>query len=95
MASITLRKLEDSLKSDLRRQAADNGRSLEAEARALLKAGVKGRAAREETGAELFDRIHRRFKDLGGIELNLPVRGPSRNRIPDFTRGDLGWPEKK
>lgn len=96
MASITIRKLPDETKKDLRRQAAENGRSVEAEAREILRAGVaKHPSSKEETGADLFRRIHERFKPLGGVELNLPVRRAGRNRVPDFTRDDLGWPDKK
>jgi plasmid stability protein len=96
MASITIRNLDEAVKKDLRKQAAEHGRSLEAEARAILGDGVKKkRPAKEETGADLFRRIQERFKPFGGIELNLPKRGAvRRSRIPDFTRDDLGWPEK-
>lgn len=69
MASITIRNLDDSTKKNLRRRAAENGRSLEAEARAILSAEAKARPAKEETGAHLFRRIHERFKPFGGIEL--------------------------
>lgn len=96
MASITIRKLDDSLKRDLRRQAADNGRSLESEAREILRAGVKKMApGKQETGADLFDRIHRRFMKYGGVELRLPKRQASRrSRIPNFARDDLRWPDE-
>lgn len=42
MASITIRDLDDSVKERLRVQAAINGRSMEAEARALLEYGLRG-----------------------------------------------------
>jgi antitoxin FitA len=74
MASITIRKLDDNLKKELRRQAADHGRSVEAEAREILRAGVKKSSDRQETGADLFDRIHRRFMKYGGVDLPLPIR---------------------
>ena len=97
MASITVRKLDDNLKKDLRRQAAENGRSLEAEAREILRAGVKGKVAeKQETGADLFDRIHRRFMKYGGVELQTPRRQASRRgRIPNFASDDFQWPNKK
>ena len=94
MANITVRRLDDSVKKGLRRQAAEHGRSLEAEARAILTAGVSQSDKRHESGAALFRQIHSRFKSLGGVELKLPERGVHRkSRIPDFTRDDLGWPE--
>jgi len=96
MASITIRNLDDEVKKRLRRQAAENGRSVEAEARELIGAGVKKHALREETGADLFRRIHARFKPLGGIELELPKRKSSRrSRIPNFARDDLRWPDEE
>lgn len=82
MASITVRKLDENLKKDLRRQAAEHGRSVEAEARAILQAGVRKTPEKRETGADLFNRIHRRFMKYGGIDLPLPVR---RGRaVPDL-----------
>jgi antitoxin FitA len=75
MASITIRKLDDEVKKHLRKQAAENGRSLEAEAREILGAGVaRTRAAKEQTGADLFKSIHERFKPLGGLELPKVIR---------------------
>jgi plasmid stability protein len=82
MASITIRKLDEDLKKDLRRQAAENGRSLEAEAREILRGGVKKPRAKPETGADLFDRIRQRFAPFGGVELALPVRRG--RKLPDF-----------
>ncbi len=86
MASITVRNLDDSVKRDLRKQAAEHGRSVEAEAREILAAGVKktrgGKRPKEETGADLFDRIRRRFEPLGGVELPLPTR--KGRPVPNF-----------
>ncbi|HEX3651709.1 MAG TPA: hypothetical protein VHU18_02675 [Rhizomicrobium sp.] len=82
MASITVRKLDETLKKELRRQAAENGRSVEAEVREILRAGVKKKPEKQETGADLFDRIHQRFMKYGGVDLPLPVR---RGRaVPDL-----------
>ncbi len=71
MASITIRKLDDSLKKDLRRQAAEHGRSVEAEAREILQAGVRNKGEPIETGAELFERLRKRlasYHDLLPLE---------------------------
>ncbi|HWA90549.1 MAG TPA: hypothetical protein VG889_10965 [Rhizomicrobium sp.] len=82
MASITIRNLDDKVKKDLRRQAAENGRSMEEEAREILGAGVRKRMGRGETGADLFDRIHARFKPLGGFDMpEIRRRG---RKLPDF-----------
>jgi plasmid stability protein len=85
MASITIRNLDDSTKKNLRRRAVENGRSLEAEVREILSASVRTPPVKEETGADLFRRIHERFKALGGVDLPLPVRRASKSRIPDFS----------
>lgn len=70
MASLTIRDLDDEVKAALRVQAARNGRSMEAEARAILAAGVGG--VQEQAG--LGTRIHARFAALGGVDLELPER---------------------
>jgi plasmid stability protein len=66
MASITIRNLDDNVKKRLRKRAAENGRSVEAEARAILSDGVAPQSA---SGNNLFDAIRRRFTPLGGIEI--------------------------
>ena len=67
MASITVRKLEESVKKKLRLRAASNGRSLEEEARVILRTAVRGKSYR--TGKDLYDAIRRRIEPLGGVEL--------------------------
>ena len=75
MASITIRNLDDRTKARLRVRAAQHGRSMEEEARTLLRV-----ALREDTvaGGNLADAIHARFRRLGGVELRLPARDPMR-----------------
>ena len=76
MASITIRKLDDDVKSKLRVRAASNGRSMEAEARLILAEAVD----REPVPAEgLGTMIHELFKPYGGVELELPPREPMRD----------------
>ena len=75
MASITIRNLDDDVKTKLRMQAAENGRSMEEEARLILAEAV----AREAAPAKgLGTAIHVLFKPFGGIDLNLPPREPMR-----------------
>ena len=75
MASITIRNLDDDVKTKLRMQAAENGRSMEEEARLILAEAV----AREAAPAKgLGTAIHELFKPFGGIDLNLPPREPMR-----------------
>ena len=74
MASITVRNLDEGVKKRLRLRAADNGRSMEEEARIILREAVE-----PETGEEnLAEAIRARFAPLGGVELELPPRGPMR-----------------
>ncbi|MFJ4194732.1 FitA-like ribbon-helix-helix domain-containing protein [Pseudomonas sp. NPDC089534] len=70
MASITIRNLDDDMKEQLRIVAAQNGRSMEEEARfilqrALIATGLSG---------GLGSRIRDRFREVGGVELDMPSR---------------------
>jgi plasmid stability protein len=79
-AAITIRKLETSVKEQLRMRAAKHGRSMEEEAREIL------RNALDESGAtqvDLATSIRRRFAAMGGVELPIPAREAIR-RPPDF-----------
>jgi len=75
MASITIRRLDEGTKLRLRVRAAQNGRSMEEEARTLLKAALAEHAV---AGGNLADVISARFRPLGGIQLRLPTRQPMR-----------------
>jgi antitoxin FitA len=82
MGSITIRRLDDSLKTRLRVRAAQHGRSMEEEARQILRAGLVEKPKREENLAESIRRI---MAPTGGVDLVLPRRGPGRPP-PDFTK---------
>lgn len=71
MATLTVRNLEDAVKVRLRIRAAENGRSMEAETRAILRATL---IAEEAPGEGLGSRIHGRFSGLRGDRLELPRR---------------------
>ena len=71
MASITIRNLDEQTKSQLRIRAAHNSRSMEEEARNILRAALARKAA---TPRNLAEAIRRRFEPLGGVELQLPPR---------------------
>ena len=75
LASITIRNLEDNVKTGLRKRAAVHGRSMEEEVRVILREAT-GLKAVPEKG--LGTAIHELFKPLGGVELELPPRGPMR-----------------
>jgi len=76
MASITIRQLEENTKRKLRMRAARHGRSMEQEAREILKSAL---SQPEEQTKDLVDTIRRRFAKYGGVELNIPPRGPIRD----------------
>ena len=75
MASITIRNLDDDVKTRLRTRAAGHGRSMEEEARLILAEAVE----REAVPAKgLGTAIHELFKPFGGVELELLAREPAR-----------------
>ena len=76
MASITIRNLEEATKRKLKVRAATNGRSMEQEAREILKSALK--SASPKSGASLAQAIHRRFARFGGVDLEPFPRGPIR-----------------
>jgi len=71
MASITIRRLDEAVKSRLRVRAAHHGRSMEEEAREILKAGLTPEPASRLNMAQSIRRI---MEPLGGVELALPAR---------------------
>ena len=77
MASITIRNLEAETKRRLKIRAATNGRSMEHEAREILKSVL---AQTSKKKANLAERIREIFGPLGGVDLErLPresVRDP-------------------
>lgn len=75
MSSITIRNLEDSVKSRLRLRAARHGRSMEEEARQILRSALADKTRRS---ADLFETIRRRIAPTGGVDLQVPERGPMR-----------------
>jgi len=79
MASITIRKLDDSVKRQLRRRAAEHGHSLEQEVRNILNREV-GEKITAKLG--IGEAIRQRFAPLGGVELPLPIRRG--RKVPDL-----------
>jgi plasmid stability protein len=70
MATLVIRDLDDAIKARLRVRAAHHGRSMEAEARAILRAALTERAAQRGLGS----RIQQRFADLDEVAITLPPR---------------------
>jgi plasmid stability protein len=82
MASITIRNLDEPLKARLRVQAAIHGRSMEEEARDILRRALSRSRVRP---ANLAASIRARFAPLGGAELPKMPREPMRD-APTFER---------
>lgn len=74
MASLTIRNLENDLKQRLRVRAAEHGRSMEEEVRAILRE-VIGEATPPRN---LAAAIRARMVPFGGVDLDLPAREPMR-----------------
>ena len=75
MASITIRNLDDEVKTRLRVRAANNGRSMEEEVRLILRMAVEPVSVPTKG---LGTAIHELFKPFGGVELEVPQRDPMR-----------------
>jgi len=82
MASMTIRNIDDSLKQRLRVRAAVHGRSMEDEARDILRSVL---AASERPARNLAETIRARLAPVGGVELAIPDRDPIRD-APDINR---------
>ena len=75
MASITIRNFDEHTKARLRLRAARHKRSMEEEARNILRTVL---SSAEVTPGNLAEAIRRRFEPLGGVQLELPTREPMR-----------------
>ena len=74
MASITIRNLDDEVKTRLRTRAAGNGRSMEEEVRLILRDVV----GRRPSSRNLTTIIRSHFGPTDGVDLELPPREPGR-----------------
>ena len=74
VASITIRNLDDEVKTRLRVRAAEHHRSMEEEARLILGEAV----GRKPSSRNLADITRAWFGPDKGVELDLPPRGPGR-----------------
>jgi len=82
MASITIRRLDETTKRKLRIRAARNGHSMEQEAREILKHELDAalpKLTKPKTGADFVKAIREIFEPLGGVDLEIPPRGPIRD----------------
>ena len=77
MSSITIEDVDEDLRRLLQRGAAKHGRSVEVEARDILRSALvtKGNAA---VPGNLAEAIRAIVEPLGGVELDIPPRSPVR-----------------
>jgi len=75
MAVMTIRNLDEALKMRLRIRAAYHGRSMEEEARDILRSVLSGSEAPVRDPGQA---IHQRFARLEGVDLVLPPRAAIR-----------------
>lgn len=78
MAVLTIRKLDDELKTQLRILAAKHGRSMEEEAREILRKELMPTSTL--SGGSLYRQIRSLVEEVGGVELDIPPR--SSHRVP-------------
>lgn len=69
MTAVSIRNLDPDVKAKLRVRAAEHGRSMEAEIRAILEEAVA-----EQRQIGLFDAIRAISLEHGGVDLELPRR---------------------
>jgi plasmid stability protein len=81
MTALTIRGLDEALKTRLRLRAAARNRSMEEEVRQILKAALAEPALQ---GQDLGSRIRARFAGLGADAIRIEPREPMREP-PDFS----------
>jgi plasmid stability protein len=82
MAQFVVRNLEDDVKARLKRRAARHGRSMEEEARIILRDAVKNQ---DQSAPRLGSRIAARFSKIG-LTKELPELRGERPRSAVFVR---------
>jgi plasmid stability protein len=80
MATLTIRRLDQKTKTRLRVRAAHHGRSMEEEAREILRSAL---TASFPAKGNLAEAIRQRFASFGGFELQLVERDSVRD-VPEF-----------
>ncbi len=89
MTSLLIRNVDPALHARLKERAAEHRRSLEEEARELLRAGVA--RPEPESGETLIELARRLFGPEHGVNLDIPPRGAAPGSPPpDFSEADSG-----
>lgn len=84
MAAISVRDLNDDVAARLKLRAARNGRSMEAEVRAILTESL---ADGENDQPNLGQALRERFAHLGGVDVDIPDRkdAPRAAELPEWS----------
>jgi plasmid stability protein len=77
MINIIISDADDDLAQRLKVRAAEHGRSIEAEARAILRLALGSSEEETSTAGNLGDSIRAIVEPVGGLELNIPPRKKS------------------
>jgi len=80
MANLTIRSLDDAIKTNLRLEAARHGCSMEEAARQILRRALM---TSEKDAGGLGSRVHQYFVEADAVDLVLPERSAPR-AAPDF-----------
>lgn len=81
MASLTIRGLDEKLKTKLRLEAARHGYSMEEAARQILRRALM---TPDSDAGGLGSRLHQYFVEADAFDLDLPDRSTPRP-VPDFS----------
>jgi len=76
LATLTIRNVDPEVQKRVRVRAAENGRSMEAELRQIIKDAVSANTDKVDD-VNLAEAIRRRFARYGGVELEIPLRDPA------------------
>ena len=81
MASLTIRGLDEALKTNLRLEAARQGYSMEEAARQILRRALM---SPDTDAGGVGSRVHQFFVEVDAFDLDLPERSAPR-AVPDFS----------
>lgn len=85
MPTLVIRNVEDNLHARLKARAAAQGRSMEEEARQVLRAGLEAEPVPADES--LWSAMRTLFEPLGGVDLEIE-RQPGERPPPDFSGPD-------
>jgi plasmid stability protein len=90
LATLVIRNVDDALHLRLKARAAAQGRSMEEEARLLLREGLAAEPLPD--GETLASAMRDLFEPLGGVEFPC-VREPGHRSPPDFSGNEWDRPD--